>query len=329
MDIEELQLVPISCLLSCRCSDGACCARSKEASAPECRRFVLDRVSPAGYYVGRRRAKQSALAAIAFLLASAALPRWAHADGVGCAPELVPDRPGATNSYLTVQPMCFQVEISTEFARDSGTTSQSFPTALRLGLFEGFEFRFESNLVAIDYGNESGRGDMNLGAKVLLFDPEEDGAVPGLGFTLVANLPGDAGISDLSPRFDLLADWSFPAGWALSVNAGAQLGVGDSTKRELTIPLSAVLGWNVPGTKDTVGLFVDSGAELAPAPRADTWTQAFGGGIVYFPMPTLQLDLSGSADAIGGGGWWVAAGVTWSMSLVTGPTSNGAVSQHF
>ena len=247
------------------------------------------------------------------------LPQAARAQA-GCAPSLNPDRPGATNAYLPIRPLCFQVETSAELSRDGDESTQSFPTALRLGLVDGAEIRLETNFLSLGGADGTQRGDVALGTKVLLLEPEEEGgALPGLGFSIFAAVPAGAELGDLAPRFDLLADWGLPAGWALSVNAAIEVANDDNDKRQATFPINVVLGWSVPGTDDNVGLFVDTSATLAPSGAASTFSEAFGGGIVWFPLPTVQLDFSGSAGAVGDEtGWWLAAGVSWSMSLAGG-----------
>jgi hypothetical protein len=251
---------------------------------------------------------------VAVLLAGG--PALAEESGVApqCGEVIVPDRPGATNGYAAVKPGCFQLETSTEVSPGSGVTRQAFPTALRLGVAERLEVRLESPLMDLTYApgtpGASSRADVSLGVKYTLAEPD-GGARPGLGFTLVGVLPGaDAGLSQVSPRLDVLADWQLPAGWGLSVNAGVEYVGAFTSARGVSIPLAAVLGFTVPGTEEKLGLFVDSAAMYAPA--EGSWDQSVGGGLALRVAPNVQLDLSGSMDLAGGDHpWWVALGASW------------------
>lgn len=231
---------------------------------------------------------------------------------------LAPDRPGATNGYNALEPGCFQFELSTEVARADSVTAQSFPTALRLGAVEGLEVRLETAVVGLDYSSNSDdraqRTDIGLGLKKELVEPS--GGTPGLGFTLLGIWPGgsdDAG--DIIPRFDLLADWGF-GDWAVSLNAGVLLANDNLDERQFGLPFGAVLGYSLPGTEGRWSMFVDSSAEATLGGPDDGWVQAVGGGVVYMATPTLQLDVSGSADVVGdSNGWWAAVGASFAVSL--------------
>jgi hypothetical protein len=235
-----------------------------------------------------------------------------------CGEKLVPDRPGATNGYAAVRPGCFQVETRTELRPSSSETGQSFPTALRLGVAEHLEVRLESSLVELTYrkgeGPQVSRGDVALGVKYSLRE-SEGGVLPSLGFMLVGALPGSAeGLSAVSPRGDLLADWELPAGLSLSVNAGVQYANAFSAERTVNIPLAGVLGFTIPGTEERFGLFVDGAAEYAAS--GGEWRRAVGGGLVFLATPFLQIDLSASTDLGGGDNpWWVALGLGWVTPL--------------
>jgi hypothetical protein len=235
-----------------------------------------------------------------------------------CGEKIVPDRPGATNGYAAVRSGCLQVETSTQLSPGSSETGQSFPTTLRLGVAGHLEIRLESSLVELAYGQGGGtqvsRGDVALGVKYSLREPE-GGVLPALGFMLVGALPGSAqSVSALSPRADLLADWELPAGLALSVNAGVQYAEAFSAERAVHIPLAGVLGFTVPGTQERLGLFVDGAAEYVTA--GSDWRRAVGGGLVFLATPFLQIDLSASTDPGGGENpWWMALGISWVAPL--------------
>jgi hypothetical protein len=257
--------------------------------------------------------------AVAVLLAGS--PTLAEDRGAEprCGEAIVPDRPGATNGYAAVKPGCFQLETSTEISSGADASLQSFPTALRLGVAEHLEVRLESPVLDLAYAPggasaQASRSDVALGVKYTLAEPD-GGARPGLGFTLVGVLPGAAQtVSQVSPRLDVLADWQLPAGWGLSVNAGVEYASAFTSARSVNIPLAAVLGFTVPGTEERLGLFIDSAAAYAPSEGA--WSQSVGGGLAFRVAPTIQLDLSGSANVTGGESpWWTALGVSWMAPL--------------
>lgn len=229
-------------------------------------------------------------------------------------PELVTDRPDATESAATVPRGLWQLETGALFSTESAgrvevEVIEAPGTLLRIGLTRSLELRLgwagwvetELDPAPRRFGGDGvdGAGDAEVGAKLSLWD--EAGRRPQAALLASVSVPvGDEGIS--SERYDpsLLGAFS----WTLTdrLSLGTNFGVrwetepsptGDETFANLAA--SAALGIGLtPRLGAFVELFGSEPLESAPGVPGGAAVSA-DGGFTWLVRPNLQLDLFAGA----------------------------------
>lgn len=231
---------------------------------------------------------------ILLLLATLALPADAFAQQ---RPPIATDRPGFLFSSLTAGRGVLQAEIglpAVTIDETDGveTRSMSLIAFLRFGVTDDLELRLGAPVLTdlrTGAGNDSGTGDLELGAKWHLLD--NAGGQPSLALIPSVILPtGEDGFTADDPIYQLnvALEWALAAGWGLAGLAGALNGPSaDDRFFQETFALS--LGrsfpssaWSAYGEIAHVLTGLDGAADLS----------FFGGGVKYLVSNDTQLDLS-------------------------------------
>jgi hypothetical protein len=265
---------------------------------------------------------------IAALLTVAAPSVWSADDSRPEPPEMVTDRPDATESAVVVPRGYFQFELGWSHAEfdDQGieAVADSFPELLvRIGLsrrvelrlgFDGYEWE-EARLFGSETERREGIKDTSLGVKVGLF--EEKGARPQMAVMGTLNFPTGAEEftdSRALPALRVAFSNTLTERLSLGYNVGALLLTeeeADGTKRT-----SANAIWSVSlgiGITERLSGFVEAlGTPVLDALGSSR--SAFDGGLVYLVRPNVQLDLFGGT-AISGDGpdWFAGLGVSFRL----------------
>jgi hypothetical protein len=154
---------------------------------------------------------------------------WAADDSVS---RVETDRPDVSNSTHTVPVRALQVELGLEYARshnDARERRLALQTTLRTGLSGGLELRLDGEpLVRLKEDSDHfGLGDLALGLKARLFEPQAGQGWPALGVQPFVKLPTartPLGSGRLDGGVLILADQDLPWEMQLTVNAGLVVG---------------------------------------------------------------------------------------------------------
>jgi hypothetical protein len=233
-------------------------------------------------------------------------------------PDLVTDRPDATESSSTLPPGSFQIETGFSFFNidNEEFETQDFGlgnTLFRYGLFDNFELRLSSF-----YGNTkvhfkelnsdstyAGLGALTAGFKVFIH--EEEGWIP--EFSIIADITlRHIGSEDFRPTY------SFPtarlaASHTLTKNLSLGYNFGFAYDGEIAdgfFVFSTALGYRItPGIGAFIEIFGDFDHANLPHNMLD-------GGFTFLVRHNLQLDASaGIALAAESDIYFVSAGLSW------------------
>ena len=226
---------------------------------------------------------------------------------------LEPDRPDVTNGTHIVDIGLLQMEVGVlwnQTGRGEGNTST--PTTFRLGLTDWLEVRFGGDgfVSSIDpSGNESGFGNVQLGAKIRLWaDP---GGIPVLSILPSVNLPtasSNKGLGSGQSDFTvaLLTGTDFLTRGHVDVNYGAGLiGSGPGLRRFSQHLLSASASAEIPGP---VTPYFEYFWISRQDPRG-TVVSAIDAGAIYVINPRFAID---------GGAQWGLSRAAPSLSVFAG-----------
>lgn len=244
----------------------------------------------------------------------------------GDVPELVTDRPDATESSETVRPGYVQFEFGWAYAEDdedASLTSCSFPeTLIRVGLMDHLEFRFGFDgyiRETVDGPGAAsvtsdGAGDLGIGLKWKLW--EEAGWTPRTAVIADTTLPtGAAALS--SERFDpsirLACEHTLTETLGLGYNVGCvwaseEDAVGD---RDTTASAVYTLALGI-ALSDELGTFIEFFGET-PTGKGKP-VNFVDGGFTYALADNLQVDILGGVGiSEAADDWFVGAGLVWRL----------------
>ena len=208
------------------------------------------------------------------------------------------DRPDFTESPEVVAAGTFQIETSVAWQRDKagGTTTRlrSTPTLLRLGIGHELELRLETDgwLHQSDGTAPAirGRADTAVGVKWQVWDAEETGGQPSLGWLLHVDTPSGSGPfkgQGLRPSLRLAVEWALPAGWSLGTMAGIFTSRDDNNQRYSAAVASASLAIPINESWHT---FAELGVPQWAGARHGGKVVTLNTGLAYLVSPDLQLD---------------------------------------
>ena len=206
--------------------------------------------------------------------------------------EIATDRPYFEESSAVVGKGRIQIEtgFSQERSRgEDGRQTLSFtPTLLRLGLSEQWEFRLETDghqrlsSQGPEQYRASGMGDVDLGLKWHMRDPDEAGSAPAIAWLFHAALPSGAQAfrgHGVRPSVRMVAEWELPRDWSVGVMPGLVWDASEAGERFTSglLAVTAAKGWS-----DQFRTFVElSARQLAP--------QRLGGKVLTFDMGAAYL----------------------------------------
>lgn len=218
--------------------------------------------------------------------------------------ELVTDRPDQTESTTIVPKGYAQVETGWTFSRDKtdGQTTQTteFPGTLsRIGIFDGVEARlgwggYSWQDADGQHNILSGGGDMNVGAKIHLWD--ERNFLPEGAFLTTVSLPsGSEAFSsqgvDPSFRFNMSHTLSPQVSLGYNLGASWDSSVNDDKEdkdRAAVLNYTTSLGMSLT---EKMGMFVEFFGDIPLNARGGP-QNSFDGGLTYLLKPNVQLDAS-------------------------------------
>lgn len=243
------------------------------------------------------------------LLLMLTVSRTGHADT--CADTMSADRPGATNGHWTTDPGCALVETGFTVQRAPSDTTVGLPLLLRVGLADMLELRGSVGLVNVTVVDE---GDSEVTAppaalEVKITGRDAAGGVPGVGliFGLASVTNSDFG-AELTPGTSLLFDWELFKSFWLSVNGIASAPPAAMGERALNLAYAGVLSY---GAADWLGIYANA---FGGAPIRDgDFSQWAGGGLAFYPMAGLQLDVGVDVEATGDNPVLAQAGVAFTF----------------
>lgn len=236
------------------------------------------------------------------------------------AQDLVTDRPDQTESAEVVQPGRVQFESGWTFVRDNHADTSvrhhQFPsTVLRIGIaprlelrvgMDGWNWRRESGL------SRSGFGDLNLGAKLLLW--KERGPRPQVALLGSAVIPsGESGFSrekvDPEIRAALAHTLSerLSLGYNIDVARVSEQGEDGDAVSGTEFLYTATLGLGI-GPRS--GVFAEFFGSL-PLSQSGEAAHAFDAGFTLLLAANVQLDISGGfAISAASEDWFVGGGLS-------------------
>jgi hypothetical protein len=243
------------------------------------------------------------------------------AQDVESIPELITDRPDATESPNTVPIGSFQIETGgfyTSFEENiEGNTVQREvlgynTTLVRYGILENLEFRlgwnFEEGQTTIN-GTKlqdvtSGFSPLLAGMKVTI--AQENGWIPTIGLLGHLYLPVSAG-NDYKPQttgadFRFSFDHSLSEKSGLAYNIGAQWG---DDSPEVAYVYTLVYGYSIT---DNFSLYAEVYGDL---PENSSGNHFWDAGLTYVLTPNLQLDATVGSSITDGQDLLLAAGVSY------------------
>lgn len=207
------------------------------------------------------------------------------------------DRPGIADSSEVVGPGRWQME--TGLAREARRSGEDLdrkvfvPTLLRLGLYEHWEVRLESDVHAWMRDSDSVRTEayapFSVGFKYRFM--EAAGAGPSLA--AIARITPPSGSKRLRTRrttadLRVTADWELSGRWSLNPNIGWAIDEDDEGRRFSAALFAITLAYK-PVRK--LELFVDTGAQK-PEARGAGSAVVYNAGIAYLVSRDIQVDLS-------------------------------------
>jgi opacity protein-like surface antigen len=218
-----------------------------------------------------------------------------------------PDRPNVSASTYTVAPGVVQIEAGAQYSHTSIGGSPAdrqffLDVLLRAGLTERIELRLQGQPLVVMRGeqDDTGNGDIALGAKYRFFDAREGHWWPSLAvlpFVIfpIAHEPHGTNL----PDFALigLASFTLPWGLSLDVNAGAA-GLGQRPSGYLAQGVAAAtLSRDIAERWSSyVEIFFQSAAQSGA--RASV---GFDGGVQFFLTQNLALDAAVQTSLAGPG----------------------------
>ena len=205
-------------------------------------------------------------------------------------PDLVTDRPDATESATVVPRGLIQVETGYLFARDGGVDGYEVPgTLFRIGLGGWTELRI-GHAGMVGGAGSQGAGDSELGAKVNLIE-RADGWRPELAIMGGLSLPtGADGFSSdgVDPSFRFSFAHELSPRLSLGYNVGAAWeSSGGQPDRDAFIVYSLVLG---VGLTDRLGTFLELFGNRQTTGTTAT-SVSVDGGLTFLLTPIVQLDV--------------------------------------
>jgi hypothetical protein len=235
-------------------------------------------------------------------------------------PEMVTDRPDATESAVVVPRGHFQFELGyshseLDFEGILGSTD-SFPEVLvRIGLSQSLELRAgfdgygwdEESVSGTESASSEGVKDTSLGVKVGLF--EEKGARPQMAVLATLNFPTGAEEfteSRLLPELRMAFANTLTERLSLGYNVGA-FWFGEE-QEDGTERTSASAIWSVSlgiGITERLGGFVEAFGNPVLSALGSS-SAAVDGGLTYLVRPNVQLDLYGGSGVSGDAPDWFA-----------------------
>jgi hypothetical protein len=241
-------------------------------------------------------------------------------------PEMVTDRPDATESAVVVPRGYFQFELGwTHSESDSEgeeIAADSFPQLLaRIGLsrrielrlgFDGYEWE-ETDLSGDEIDSREGVKDTSIGVKVGLF--EEKGARPQMALLGTLNFPTGAEEfteSRLLPELRMAFSNTLTERLSLGYNVGAFWFTEEEENGTERTSANAI--WSVSlgiGITERLTGFVEAlGNPVLSALGSSS--AAVDGGLTYLVRPNVQLDLYGGSGLSGDApDWFVGLGVSF------------------
>ena len=226
----------------------------------------------------------------------------------GEADRIQTDRPSVSNSTNTVPPGAVQIEGGVEYSRASvggGPDERrlALGVALRAGLTERLEVRLEGEPLVRLRGeqDDTGNGDLSLGAKYRLFEAREGSWWPSLGALPFVTLPiAHAPHGSDLPDFGLIGLASFELPWRLSLDVNAGLAaVGQSRPSGYLVQglASAALARELGERWSTYAeVFYASAAE-----RGARDVVGLDAGVQYFLTSRIALDAAVETSLAGPG----------------------------
>jgi Putative MetA-pathway of phenol degradation len=231
---------------------------------------------------------------------------------------IAPDRAGAATATSTVGRGAFQLETGVAYARERIGGSPSarrfiVEANLRGGMTDRLELRVQSDPVVRLRGaeDETGHGDLALGAKYRFHDSVDGSWQPSLGVLPLVKLPVSeepigSGKTDFSAL--LLASFVLPGEVSLDANAGLAA-VGQS--RPGGYLLQAIV---VAGASRDAGEWLTLFGDLIYASRAERGGRdslVLDGGFIWRPTRNVAVDASAVTSLAGAGpDWALRAGVS-------------------
>lgn len=195
------------------------------------------------------------------------------------------DRPDQAESAVVVGPGRVQIETGVSLTREDGQDYTSFPTLLRLGAGERWEFRLESDILHLQNPGADSFSDVVVGAKVILHKSE------GRAFGLLLDLAIPAGIEDvrgsLEPEIKALLDQDLGGDFSLSLNAGLSVPEDDDA-RLVSYTWAASLSHPVSEKVDVYLELFGEGPDQVSGPGQ----VGVDSGFTYQPNNDLQFDVS-------------------------------------
>ena len=226
---------------------------------------------------------------------------------LGAEPELITDRPDATESAHTVPRGLLQLEAGIragDLDRSKGLRFLSAPESLlRIGLNDAFELRLGFDGYLVEQTSSSGGGEEtergigapSLGFKVAI--SEEQGALPQVAFLGTLRLPtGDEQFrpSRADPAFRFALSNTLSERLSLGYNLGlAWITLADEFGVEDT---ESLFDWTVAlgiSAAERLGFFVEFYG-LVGASASTKPLNVFQGGATYLLTPRLQIDATAS-----------------------------------
>lgn len=241
-------------------------------------------------------------------------------------PDLVTDRPDATESSIVVLPGIIQVETGIVYTDEAEHSPHSRTyavpgTLFRIGLFDRVELRlgFDGFIVEDGTDEEDGIGDSEIGVKI--FFAEEKGLRPEMAFLASLSMPtGEKAFS--SERKDPSFRFLFSHSLTDRLSLGTNLGIAWSTKPNVSergLNTLSVFQYTTSlgiGLTDKLGSYLEFFGDMPMSDKGNP-AHTFNGGFTYLLKDQLQFDvsagfgLSQSADD-----WFVGTGVSFAIPFL-------------
>ncbi len=195
------------------------------------------------------------------------------------------DRPDRAETPTTVGPGVVQLETGVSLTREDGQSFTSFPTLVRIGTGERWEFRIESDLLHLQNPGADSFHDVVVGAKVTLHEDERTH----WGLIFDARIP--VGIAEVrgsfEPEIKALHEHEFKNDFTLELNVGLSVPE-DEEARLMSYSWAASLSHPVSGKLDAYLELFGEGREKS----GESSQVGVDGGFTYQPSDDLQFDIS-------------------------------------